>query len=301
VTAKVDVGVNLEVHLTVEESLRGTLQQDTEAVVNTGHGGGDCGYPFVVGTTYLVYAGSANGRLGTNICSQTRPKVMVGGLLKQLRALKEGTRQDDLFGFVGIGPKGSGYADLVSIHPLAEVAVHLEGKRGTQYWTKTGEDGGYIFPSVSPDSYTVEVSPPQGLITTRTTTTEIGGAETSCRAEILVRPDGRISGMVVDQTGRGVAGFVTVRPADSKEAQEAVRRGGLPGFSTNDGAFSLLWLPPGRYKLLFYPKMGENISFRNPFFWPRLGDRPGDTGIELGLGQHIENVRFQVILRDSLP
>jgi hypothetical protein len=301
VTAKVDVGARFEVHFAVEESFRGTLQPDTEAVVDTGHGGGDCGYPFVVGMTYLVYADSANGRLGTGICSQTRPKVMVGGLLKQLRALKRGTPPDDLFGFVGIGPNGPGYTDLVNIRPLADIAVHVEGKQGTQYWTKSEEDGTYVFPSLSHDSYTVEVSPPQGFINSQTITIEIGGAQANCRAEILVRPDGRISGIVVDQSGRGVAGFVTVRPADPEEAQAAVRRGGLPGFSTPDGAFSLVRLPPGRYKLLFYPKMGEQISFNNPFFWPRIGHGSGDDGIELGLGQHIENVRFQIILSDSLP
>jgi len=301
VSSKVDVGSTLEIHVTVEESFRGTVQAGSEALVYTGHGGGDCGYPFVAGTSYLVYAGSANGRLGTGICSYTMPEVMAGAVLKELRAIKAGVRTDDLFGFVGIGPNGSGFADRVSIRPLANITVHLQGKRGTQYWTKTEEDGGYVFPSLPLDTYAVAVVPPQGYINPHTVTTEISETKEGCGAEILVRPDGQISGIVVDQTGKGVPGFVTVRPADPKEAQAAVRRGGLPGFDTPDGAFSLQQLPPGGYKLLFYPKIGDHVVFRNSFYWPHTGDGSGNDGIELGLGQHIENVRFEIILRDSLP
>ena len=40
----------------------------------TGRGGGDCGYRFQVGQTYLVYSGlGANGLLGVIICSRTMP------------------------------------------------------------------------------------------------------------------------------------------------------------------------------------------------------------------------------------
>jgi hypothetical protein len=39
-------------------------------VVYTGWGGGDCGYEFQVGSSYLVYAGGQTD-LGTSICSRT--------------------------------------------------------------------------------------------------------------------------------------------------------------------------------------------------------------------------------------
>jgi hypothetical protein len=44
-----------------------------EVLIATGRGGGDCGYRFEVGESYLVYAfGSGEGGLGTNICQRTR-------------------------------------------------------------------------------------------------------------------------------------------------------------------------------------------------------------------------------------
>ncbi len=46
-------------------------QEEIIAVV-TGEGGGDCGFDFIVGHSYLVYAHNINGELSTGICSRTR-------------------------------------------------------------------------------------------------------------------------------------------------------------------------------------------------------------------------------------
>src|SRR5216684_4962292 len=53
----VDLPVGYAVHFSVDESFYGVSDPGAEAVVYTGSGAGDCGYPFVVGTNYLVYAG----------------------------------------------------------------------------------------------------------------------------------------------------------------------------------------------------------------------------------------------------
>ena len=114
-----------------------------------------------------------------------------------------------------------------------------------------------------------EVDLPEGISTWQrnrgdTTTVPIGTEGLSgCRTDLFARPDGRISGWVVDDTGNGLAGFVTVKPADPKEAEAASRRGGLPGYTTEDGYFTLWLLPPGRYRLQFQPKIDGNISSRS--------------------------------------
>lgn len=43
----------------------------TEVTIYTGTGGGDCGYDFVEGERYLVYAGKAPNGYGTSICTRT--------------------------------------------------------------------------------------------------------------------------------------------------------------------------------------------------------------------------------------
>ena len=63
----------------------------TTAVVDvyTGQGGGDCGYAFAVGASYLVYAYQAPGtpRLTTGICSRTRLMSKAAEDLAYLRTL----------------------------------------------------------------------------------------------------------------------------------------------------------------------------------------------------------------------
>ena len=62
----------VKVTFKVENSWKGTLP--TEVILFTGRGGGDCGYRFLVGQDYLVYAyGKDLDHLSTNICQRTAP------------------------------------------------------------------------------------------------------------------------------------------------------------------------------------------------------------------------------------
>ena len=42
-----------------------------QITVETGVGGGDCGYQFTIGASYILYCNDANGVLATGICSRT--------------------------------------------------------------------------------------------------------------------------------------------------------------------------------------------------------------------------------------
>ena len=59
---------------------------DSITILGTGHGAGDCGYPFAVGETYLVYARYLGPRLYTTICSRTRLLAQAGADLRALGA-----------------------------------------------------------------------------------------------------------------------------------------------------------------------------------------------------------------------
>lgn len=64
---------NRLVRFAVLEAFRGL--STSEVTISTGSGGGDCGYAFVAGESYLVYAYQAQGApsLSTGICGRTRP------------------------------------------------------------------------------------------------------------------------------------------------------------------------------------------------------------------------------------
>ena len=56
---------------TVTETFKGIAAEEIELA--TGTGGGDCGYPFVTGEEYVVYAHGKEDALGAGICSLTGP------------------------------------------------------------------------------------------------------------------------------------------------------------------------------------------------------------------------------------
>ena len=75
----------LSVRLAVAEKFRGVDAAD--AIVATSDSGASCGYPFVVGREYLVYAYEREGRLFVSLCSRTRPLTEAAEDLAYLRAI----------------------------------------------------------------------------------------------------------------------------------------------------------------------------------------------------------------------
>lgn len=77
----------------VIESLRGGVDDTVD--VYTGSGGGDCGFGFSRGKSYLVYAHRAtDGLLATGICARTREATQgAQDEIKELRALIQEPRK----------------------------------------------------------------------------------------------------------------------------------------------------------------------------------------------------------------
>lgn len=100
---------------------RATFQVDTvwkgalgrEVVIFTGGGGGDCGYDFVPGQEYVVYARQSPGGsllpagLVTGICERTRP---VSSAAEDLAALGSGSAPDEV-GLPRLPNTGAGSVD----------------------------------------------------------------------------------------------------------------------------------------------------------------------------------------------
>jgi hypothetical protein len=77
-TLTVSAGVlrGRRVDLAVVEAFRGL--QLSEVTLHTGYGGADCGYPFAMGESFLVYAyRTPEGHLTTSICTRTRRSAVL--------------------------------------------------------------------------------------------------------------------------------------------------------------------------------------------------------------------------------
>jgi hypothetical protein len=281
------------VHFSVHEMFAGQLATEKDTVIFTGTGGGDCGYPFAVGQTYLVYANKYQERLTTGICSPTRPAVTASALLEQLRALTTSPEPATLFGMIGTAPRGNGYGDLIESKALPNVRVRAISSKGSDYSVTSNGQGAYSFSWLPADTYRLEIDLPSGLSTWqqdsgKALSISIGNDQKSrgCSVDVFARPDGRISGVVVDPDGTAVPGFVTIVSADPPQGATDRQRAGLVGFESSDGKFLLTQIPPGRYRLLFYPKINGQVSFRNA---PARSEP-----IDIGFGQHVENYQFKV-------
>ena len=73
---KIEYSSNILFTFKINKMIKGKLKND-EIFVTTGFGYGDCGYPFLVGRKYLVYAGNKKEFndeefLSTNICTRTK-------------------------------------------------------------------------------------------------------------------------------------------------------------------------------------------------------------------------------------
>jgi len=220
-----------------------------------------------------------------------------------LRAIRDRGHGFELFGTVFVLPKGVGSVDQIESQPLDRVPVRAVGSHGSLFSTLTDQHGVYSFPWLPPDTYHLEEALPAGFTLAQGAAPQpfvITAADKqvpgfACNLAVYAKPDGQISGVVVDLAGRGVPGFLTLEPADPKEAKAAFQRGGLPGDETEDGNFKLPQLPPGRYRLIFIPKIGGHVNFRQRFYWPP-SNAANSGAIEISLGQHVDNVRFEIPL-----
>lgn len=216
---------------------------------------------------------------------------MVSATIDELRKLRDRGWSDDLFGNIGTAPLGHGWEDLMTVHPLAKVAVSVTGESGRRFSTATDEQGGYRFVSIPAAEYSIEPDPPAGYHHGFGQEVDFRGApeRLGCRIDWRAEPDGRISGRVSDTTGVAVPGFIMVERAEPDKAIGVLRWRGLQGQDTNDGQFSLELLAPGEYRLVFHPRDGQRINLGRTSYFPS-----SDSGLELTLGQHVDNVKFEI-------
>ena len=278
------------VRLKVVEVFRGGVQGVVE--VATGAGGGDCGYNFIPGMTYLVYAHAGKSGLSTSICSRTRVLSQAGEDVEYIRgALQQPSATGRVFGRVVYArdPDGPPGADGT---PVAGYRVALSDGHTTRS-TITGRDGSYEFTGVAAGDYTVRVQLPD--------TEDAGGPEEvrladprgCAAANFYVVPDGRIRVRLVDSDGRPIQKLSVDLLNLDAAADERPRWETMFAETDGEGRLELTQLRPRRYLLAVNGQRPP--SSRNPFptsYYPGVPGREGATVIELGRGERIDLGRW---------
>jgi len=266
--------------------------QGAEVEVATGRGGGDCGYQFRKGETYLVYASrGADGRqLLTGICSRTRPVSDASEDLEFLRGLGardpgvsvdvkvERSRQSVKTG--GSTPTGG----------LADARLTFEGA-GESREVRTDSEGRARLSGLKPGTYKIRLTPPEGL-TTYKEEQELTVADRGCAGVFYsVFDDGRVGGRVTDAEGRAVAGVsVALVEPDYEEAGRHYARNANTG---EDGGYEFKGLPPGRYLLAVnlnrYPRPDDPTNAYPRTFYPGVAQAAQAEAVTVGAGERVKD------------
>jgi hypothetical protein len=280
--------VSLEAGLvtfTVEESFKGVSDTSIKIYV-TSMKGTSCGdYGLTPGTKYLVYAYEYSGKLGTGVCTRTRP--VESDYAKEdmdfLRNLPKQGTGGRLYGKIGMEQGGG---DPV---PLTNITVIVENELHEQVKAITDQNGHYEIKGLKPGKYQVtpllgehyEVYEPtrEVLISDR------GCATTSYWTKI----NGSVSGRIVDSAGR-------TAPATLKLVRSDNEKSGFSDYSEGDGEFVVDGVPPGRYllyvKIVSADQTSPTKSKEQPFYYPGVFEREKATVIEVGMGEQQEGYGF---------
>lgn len=214
--------------------------------VVTGQGHGDCGFDFVVGERYLVFAHSqpSDGRLSASICSLTErfdPTDDTAAFLDSLSKPSSGGR---IFGSVELLSRALNRAAASSNAPM-ELTLRLSGD-GRESST-TSKKGRYEFRGLPPAQYRIELLVPDGYSTySPERTVEIPNPRACAAEEFALAVNGRVSGQLLRPDGGGAEGVpIELVDADAPLDQQHA----VPTFTTEGGHFEFKGLPPGRYRV----------------------------------------------------
>jgi hypothetical protein len=122
----------------------------------TGFGGGDCGFPFRTGETYLVYAyrEPGSGRWTTGVCSNTKRIREDDPDLQRVRELKAGAPVPRIYGhLVDFTSRREGEKQPGSF-AAARIMLNRDGKVVQE--VRTDQEGRFIFDALEPGKYRVE-------------------------------------------------------------------------------------------------------------------------------------------------
>jgi hypothetical protein len=229
----------------VAETFRGAATGDVD--IWTGAGGGDCGFSFKAGESYVIYARrESSGRLSTSICTRTRTAANAAEDLAYLR----GPMREP----VGLG-RIVGRAELDGEvrpwdrTPVQGARVIAEGG-GRTYEARSAADGTYEL-RVPTGKYTLRAEVPDGALT----------ASIQPRAEDRGSPYLRTRGcrrplerprLWAHRRRRPRAARGVCRRARARERSRRPGRRRTYVTRTDDrGRFAFGMMPPGRYYVAY--------------------------------------------------
>ena len=202
------------IRFAVSQTFRGVSGITVEAI--TGNSGAECGFPFEVGRSYLVYAFSnpKSNKLHASICSRTRLLSDASEDLEYLQNLTRGEERGTILGSVSSVRNVKSEAAYQRPQPLQNVRVTVEGIKNS-FDVLTDNKGEYRLAGLFPGTYKVRITPPEGLwVADGERKVEI--QDRGCAlVSFSLLPNTSLSGKVLDENGEPASKImIYLVPAD---------------------------------------------------------------------------------------
>lgn len=281
------------VRFSVNQTYRGISGTTAETV--TGQGGGDCGYPFKVGESYLVYAyqNSEDNRLYASICSRTRPLSEAGADMEYIRSLSTATAGGTIYGTVSMFRHVMADVPYQPVGPMSGISVSVEGN-GRSAKSVTDSKGEFRLTSLLPGSYKVRLAVPEGLWPADSER-EVELKDKGCAVvNFSLERNTSLSGRVLE-AGGGPASKIMVNLVPSNQINERYQRNDLFVQTDGEGRFEFRSIPPGEYLLGVRLNRIAEPTFPYPrTFYPGTQDLSQAHPIMIIEGQSLEGYTIQL-------
>jgi hypothetical protein len=289
-----------EIHFQVEEGFLG-VQKGNQITIRSGTGGGDCGYWFKSGETYLVYSwGDAKKGFFTNICTRTRPIIDAKEDLISLRGLASKNLGAKLSGEIREEIGLDDYT-LQNTKPSKgiNILLHPTLGKGKVYKAKTDADGKFEISGIPAGKFKVTVLLSQNKKLNRWSRTELKSNGFGCLTQwAVIENKNELKGKVIDAEGKPVTDAYTVLiSADSDFS--TIPKSDIPADSVDsdkNGNFTYTGIPAGRYILAVnytYPPNNEGSDYPTTFY-PNVNNPLQAKPIVIGESDKIRGIIFQL-------
>jgi hypothetical protein len=269
------------VRFSVLEMFTGELQTQ-EIEILTNEDSPACGFSFVTGAEYIVFAfaNQQTNELWASKCSRTH----------ELKPGKEDADVSWMWGLAAAPPAATIYGTVLpvleSTGPNPFVTIYLRGPQSRS--AVPDKNGRYTFPNLSPGVHTVTAVMPTGFAIEDSRTVTL--VEKGC-SQIDFRPryDGHIRGVVTDSNGRPLPDiFMALQRRDSNSAtgftEIDMKNTGF------DGRYDFAPIPPGDY-LVSANHLGPSPERPYPRFYYGNTESDADaTTIHLTASGVVENI-----------
>lgn len=300
-----------KVNLKITQALNGLDGTAKEITIETGRGGGDCGYPFERGVEYIVYAFKGRGgSLSTGICSPTKP---VGDAAEDLKYFQQlgGVEPLGELRITAFDPQADRSGG--QLKTLAGVEVTVDGN-GIRKKAVTDQNGRSVLSGIAPGEYKIAAGM-EGYTTMHELRPIKVQAKGCAEVPVMLQLDRVVTGRVLTRDGLPASG-VTIEAVPRRPRHENELPFPADTATTNaDGRYALRGFTTGDYYLGI--SLGRTPSMENPYtrwFYPgtedpssahivHVSDKPEKQSYDLTLPrkQNPRSIEGQVVAQDGTP